>query len=67
MLTLMERLVIAQTFHYMVHCGTQYGYITIGEAFVFLYIKPEDNVRTVYYRLAKPYEDVNAQEEEDQT
>ena len=59
-----ERLVAAvvtQTFSYMVECGTQYGYITTGEAFVFLYIKLEENAKTVYYHLAEPNEDVNAQ------
>ena len=55
-----ERLVaavVAQTFSYMVQFGTQYGYITTSEAFVFQYIKPEDNVKTVYYHLAEPKED----------
>lgn len=62
-----ERLVAAvvtQTFSYMVECGTQYGYITTGEAFVFLYIKLEDNAKTVYYHLAEPNEDVDAQKED---
>lgn len=53
--------VMTQTFHFMVECGTQYGYITTGEAYVFLYIKPEDNAKTVFYHLAEPKEDVNAQ------
>ena len=60
-----ERLVAAvvtQTFSYMVGCGTQYGYITTGEAFVFLHIKLEDPT-TVYYHLAEPNEDVIAQNE----
>ena len=55
--------VITQTFAYMVRCGTQYGYISTGEAFVFLYIKPEENAKTVYYHLAEPYEDVKAQKQ----
>ena len=58
-----ERLVAAvvtQAFSYMVVCGTQYGYVTTGEAFVFLHIKLEDPT-TVYYHLAEPNEDVNAQ------
>ena len=56
--------IVAQTFSYMVQCGTQYGYITTGEGFAFLYIKPEDNAKTVYYHLAEPNEDVNAQKED---
>ena len=59
-----ERLVaavISQTFSYMVACGTQYGYVSTGEAFIFLRIKPEENARTVYYHLAIPNADVKAQ------
>ncbi|KAL8700140.1 MAG: hypothetical protein Q9201_005608, partial [Fulgogasparrea decipioides] len=59
-----ERLVaavVAQTFSYMVKSATQYGYITTGEAFVFLNIKLEDDAKTVYYHLAEPNADVNAQ------
>ena len=59
-----ERLVaavITQTFSYMVRCGTQYGYISTGEAFVFLSIRPEESAKTVYYHLAEPNEDVKAQ------
>ena len=62
-----ERLVtavITQTFAYMMRCGTQYGYISTGEAFVFLYIKPEENAKTVYYHLAEPNEDVKAQKQD---
>ena len=61
-----ERLVaavISQTFSYMVHCGTQYGYVSTGEAFIFLYIKPEEEAKTVYYHLAEPNEDVKAQKQ----
>ena len=61
-----ERLVaavISQTFSYMVACGTQYGYVSTGEAFVFLRIKPEKNAKTVYYHLAIPNADVKAQNE----
>lgn len=53
--------VMTQAFHHIVECGTQYGYITTGEAYVFLYIKPVDHAKTVYYHLAEPKEDVNAQ------
>lgn len=49
--------VITQIFSYMVRCGTQYGYFTTGEAFVFLYIKPEEKLQTVYYHLAIPIDD----------
>ena len=40
-----ERLVAAvvtQAFSYIIKCGTQYGYITTGEAFVFLHVKLEN-------------------------
>ena len=30
--------VVTQTSHYMIQCGLEYSYITIGEAFVFLQI-----------------------------
>ena len=52
---------MTQTFSYMVRSGTQYGYITTGEAFVFLHSKLEDNVKIAYYHLAEPNRDVNAQ------
>ena len=62
-----ERLVaavISQAFSYMIGCGTQYGYVSTGEAFVFLRIKPEQNAHTAYYHLAIPNEDVKAQKEQ---
>ena len=52
--------VVTQAFSYMISGGTQYGYITTGEAFVFLQISPE-NPGTVYYHLAEPRADVDAQ------
>jgi Lipopolysaccharide kinase (Kdo/WaaP) family len=52
--------VVTQTFSYMIQGGTQYGYITTGEAFVFLHIRLDDP-RTVYYHLAEPSIDVIAQ------
>ncbi|KAK3173022.1 hypothetical protein OEA41_006350 [Lepraria neglecta] len=58
-----ERLVAAvvtQAFSYIIRCGTQYGYITTGEAFVFLHVELK-NPKIVYYHLAEPNEDVNAQ------
>ena len=48
--------VITQTFSYMVRSETQYGYIATGEAFVFLHIKLEDDMKTAYYYLAEPNE-----------
>ncbi|RFU31113.1 hypothetical protein B7463_g5223, partial [Scytalidium lignicola] len=57
--------VITQTFSYMIQGGTQYGYITTGEAFIFLRIKIDDP-RTVYYHLAEPGTDVIAQKEASQ-
>jgi len=57
--------VITQTFLYMIQGGTQYGYITMGEAFVFLHIKHNDP-RAVYYHLAEPGFDVIAQKEANQ-
>ncbi|KAJ8065265.1 hypothetical protein OCU04_005964 [Sclerotinia nivalis] len=49
--------VIAQTFSYMIQGGVQYGYITTGEAFVFLHIQLDDP-GTVYYHLIEPKVDV---------
>ncbi|KAF7959212.1 hypothetical protein EAE96_002727 [Botrytis aclada] len=54
--------VITQTFSYMIQGRTQYGYITTGEAFVFLHIKLEDP-KTVYYHLVEPRNDVMVQKE----
>ena len=62
-----ERLVaavISQAFSYMVGCGTQYGYVSTGEAFIFLRIKPEKNANTAYYHLSIPNADVKAQKEQ---
>ena len=56
--------VITQTFSYMVGCGTEYGYISTGEAFIFLHIKPEEDAKTVYFHLAVPNADVKAQKED---
>ncbi|KAG4024915.1 hypothetical protein MFRU_090g00020 [Monilinia fructicola] len=51
---------ITQTFSYMIHGGTQYAYITTGEAFVFLHVRLDDP-STIYYHLAEPGNDVIAQ------
>ena len=57
--------VITQTFSYMIQGGTQYGYITTGEAFVFLHIKFDDP-GTVFFHLIEPDNDVIAQKEASQ-
>jgi len=49
----------------MIQGGTQYGYITTGEAFVFLRIRIDDPT-TVYYHLIEPDNDVIAQKEANQ-
>ncbi|EFR02732.1 hypothetical protein MGYG_05731 [Nannizzia gypsea CBS 118893] len=48
---------ITQTFDYMIREGVEYGYLTTGEAFVFLHIK-EDDPSTLYYHFSEPVEDV---------
>ncbi|RAL59462.1 hypothetical protein DID88_006578 [Monilinia fructigena] len=53
---------ITQTFSYMIQGGTQYAYITTGEAFVFLHV-PLDDPGTIYYHLVEPGNDVLAQTE----
>ncbi|KAF6784459.1 hypothetical protein CSOJ01_15749 [Colletotrichum sojae] len=46
--------VVTQLFSYMIGKGIRYGYVCIGEAFVFLYI-PDDPTSVYYYVLrAKP-------------
>lgn len=55
-----EKLVTAaltQTFDYMILMGVEYGYITTGEAFVFLHIR-EDDATTLYYHLSVPVTDI---------
>ncbi|EAS33643.3 uncharacterized protein CIMG_13378 [Coccidioides immitis RS] len=52
---------ITQTFDYMVKEGVEYGYLTTGEAFVFLRIK-EDDLTTLYYHLSEPAHDANTQD-----
>ncbi|KAK6214357.1 hypothetical protein LQW54_004405 [Pestalotiopsis sp. IQ-011] len=53
--------VITQLFSYMVGKGIQYGYISTGEVFVFLYIPADPN--KVYYSLCVPNLDVMADDE----
>ena len=58
-----DRLVAAavtQIFSYMIEGGVRYGYITTGEAFVFLHIRSNDPT-TVRYHLVQPRADVEAQ------
>ncbi|KAF7879510.1 hypothetical protein EAF04_000706 [Stromatinia cepivora] len=57
--------VIAQTFSYMIQGGVQYGYITTGEAFVFLHIQAEDP-GTLYYHLIEPKNDVTVEKDAEQ-
>lgn len=47
--------VITQTFDYMIDQGVSYGYVTGGQAFLFLYYDPEEP-QTVFYqcRTVKP-------------
>ena len=49
---------ISQLFGYMVQAGTEYGYITTGQLFLFLRVK-ENEPATAYYHLAVPNEDIN--------
>ncbi|KAI9823200.1 MAG: hypothetical protein M1832_002644 [Thelocarpon impressellum] len=51
---------ITQIFSYMIEGGVQYGYITTGEAIVFLHV-PSDDPSTVRYHLVEPRADVEAQ------
>lgn len=49
---------ITQAFSYMVQTGMEYGYVSTGEAFIFLRV-PE-NPATVYYFLSIPKDDVGS-------
>ncbi|KAI1499333.1 hypothetical protein F5X99DRAFT_430823 [Biscogniauxia marginata] len=51
--------VVTQTFHYMIQGGLEYGFMTTGEAIVFLKIDWADPT-TIYYHLAEPKEEVLA-------
>ncbi|RMZ91391.1 hypothetical protein DV736_g1376, partial [Chaetothyriales sp. CBS 134916] len=53
--------ILTQTFSYMLQAGTFWGYLTTGEAMVFLRICPTD-MSTLEYHLAEPAEDVRAQQ-----
>ncbi|KAI1302514.1 hypothetical protein F5Y03DRAFT_407847 [Xylaria venustula] len=57
-----DRLAVAaatQTFHYMIEGGLEYGFLTTGEALVFLRIDWADPT-TLYYHLAEPGQEVLA-------
>ncbi|KGY15887.1 hypothetical protein PABG_11133 [Paracoccidioides brasiliensis Pb03] len=49
--------VITQAFSYMIKAGVEYGYVSTGEAFIFLHFKA-DEPGTVYYYLSVPEQDV---------
>ncbi|OJD13562.1 hypothetical protein AJ78_05999 [Emergomyces pasteurianus Ep9510] len=49
--------VITQAFSYMIKAGVEYGYVSTGEAFIFLHFKADDP-GTVYYYLSVPEQDV---------
>jgi len=62
-----ERLVVAaltQTYGYMIESGLEYSYLTTAEAFVFLWIE-ENEPHTLYYHLAEPNIEAEAQDEID--
>ncbi|GAO14669.1 hypothetical protein UVI_02008830 [Ustilaginoidea virens] len=46
---------LTQTFDYMVHLGTSYGYLTAGKSLVFLHVG--DDPRVLYYYLSQPEAD----------
>ncbi|KAI9780335.1 MAG: hypothetical protein M1839_006758 [Geoglossum umbratile] len=52
--------IVTQAYSNMIAGKTCFGYITTGEAFVFLYIYP-DFPQTVYYHLVEPRGDVETQ------
>ncbi|KIH89842.1 hypothetical protein SPBR_00240 [Sporothrix brasiliensis 5110] len=51
--------VIAQAFHYMVEFGLCYSYVASGESMILLYFDAAD-VRTLYYHLAVPLDEVKS-------
>ena len=55
---------LTQTYGYMVESGLEYSYLTTGEAFVFLHIK-EAEPHTLYYHLAEPNIEAEAQDQAD--
>ncbi|OAX79211.1 hypothetical protein ACJ72_06468 [Emergomyces africanus] len=49
--------VITQAFSYMIKAGLEYGYVSTGEAFIFLHFEAHDP-GTLYYYLSVPQSDV---------
>lgn len=56
--------VAVQTFHYMIEQGLEYGYISTGEALVFLHVDWQDPT-TLYFHLAVPREEVRSADSSD--
>ncbi|CAK7236182.1 hypothetical protein SBRCBS47491_009549 [Sporothrix bragantina] len=56
--------VLTQAFNYMVEFGLCYAYVASGEALILLYFDADD-VRTLYYHLAVPREEVGTQPKQD--
>ena len=63
MVELIVAAVLCQAFLCMVTSGVLYGYITTGEAFVFLHNKVGEKCKRFYYYLAEPGSDVEIQRE----
>ena len=55
--------VITQLFSYMIGKGLKYGYVSTGEAYIFLCI-PENDPSVVYYSVCVPNADVEEEEAE---
>jgi hypothetical protein len=55
---------LTQTYGYMIENGLEYSYLVTAEAFVFLWIK-ENDPHTLYYHLAEPNIEAEAQSEVD--
>jgi hypothetical protein len=55
---------LTQTYGYMIESGLEYSYLVTAEAFVFLWIK-ENEPHTLYYHLAEPNIEAEAQGEID--
>jgi len=53
---------VTQTFHYMIEGGLEYSYLTTGEGIVFLKLDWTDPT-TLYFHLAEPREEVQANPE----
>ncbi|KAH6672621.1 hypothetical protein B0J14DRAFT_77847 [Halenospora varia] len=55
---------LTQTYGYMIESGLEYSYLVTAEAFVFLWIK-ENEPHTLYYHLAEPNIEAEAEDEID--